>query len=190
MKRPYRTIVTIIPAIVLGMYAGLAQAQTDVSVKPSSRVKFQSCRLPNIEGELRCGSYPVYENRIAQTGRKIDLKILVLPARTASPAGALFLLAGGPGQAATDNAQFFATTFDAVRERRDIVMIDQRGTGGSNGLQCDLTAGSGMQGFFGDLFPLEAVKRCRRQLEQKANLRFYTTSIAMDDLDEVRAALG
>ncbi len=68
-------------------------------------------------------------------------------------------------------------------------MVDQRGTGGSNGLHCDLY-GESLQGHLGDLFPVEAIKVCRAEWERRADLRLYTTPIAMDDLDEVRAALG
>jgi pimeloyl-ACP methyl ester carboxylesterase len=80
--------------------------------------------------------------------------------------------------------------FAKVRERRDLVFIDQRGTGGSNPLNCDLFNPADPQSYFGYFFPLEEVKKCRQQLEPKADLTLYTTPIAMDDLDEVRAALG
>ena len=169
-----------------------AQSQSTISPEARrDRITLDPCRLPNIEGELRCGSLELFENRATRAGRKIALKILVLPSLSSRGAsGALFILAGGPGQAATDNAQFFADTFAAVRRERDIVMIDQRGTGGSNPLHCDLATGIGVQKYLGDLFPLEAVKRCREQLALKADLRLYTTPIAIDDLDEVRTALG
>jgi pimeloyl-ACP methyl ester carboxylesterase len=156
----------------------------------SQRVALTSCQLPGVDGEARCGSYEVYEDRRLQKGRKITLKIAVLPARGSKPApDALFILAGGPGQAATENADFFARTFAKVRQERDIVMVDQRGTGGSNGLHCDLY-GESLQGHLGDLLPIEAIKACRAEWERRADLRLYTTPIAMDDLDEVRAALG
>jgi hypothetical protein len=69
------------------------------------------------------------------------------------------------------------------------VLIDQRGTGGSNGLSCDLY-GETQQSHLGDLFPLGAIKACKAEWERRADLRLYTTPIAMDDLDDVRAALG
>ncbi|MGH9769176.1 MAG: alpha/beta fold hydrolase, partial [Blastocatellia bacterium] len=143
-----------------------------------------------VVGEARCGTYEVYEDRRAQKGRRVALKIAVLPALGPKPApDALFILAGGPGQAATENADFFARAFAKVRQERDIVIVDQRGTGGSNGLHCDLY-GESLQGHLGDLFPVEAIKVCRAEWERRADLRLYTTPIAMDDLDEVRAALG
>jgi pimeloyl-ACP methyl ester carboxylesterase len=180
-----RATASVAALLILLLAHGPVEAQTALANPALS-----PCHLPNIEGELRCGSYEVFENRQAKKGRQIALKIVVLPSLTQPSSGALFILAGGPGQAATDNAQFFASTFAAVRAHRDIVLIDQRGTGGSNGLQCDLTTGNGLQKYFGDLFPVAAVRRCRQELEKKADLRFYTTTIATDDLDEVRAALG
>ena len=101
----------------------------------------------------------------------------------------LFILAGGPGQAATDNLKFLARVFAQVRRDRDIVMVDQRGTGGSNRLACDLY-GETVQGHLRDLLPLEAIRGCLPQWQTHADLRFYTTDIAMADLDEVRTAMG
>jgi pimeloyl-ACP methyl ester carboxylesterase len=150
----------------------------------------QPCEVKGIEGAVQCGTYDVLENRGAPEGRRIALKIVVLPAtegkREADP---VFILAGGPGQAATDNADFFARVMARVRRHREIVLVDQRGTGGSNPLNCDLYRG-GVQAHLGDLFPPEDIKRCFSEWQQRADLRFYTTDVAMTDLDEVRAALG
>lgn len=86
-----------------------------------------------------------------------------------------------------DVVRFFAP----MRARRDVVFVDQRGTGESNRLQCDLVAGdSAARRGFGNLLPTERVRACRQALELIADLRLYTTPIAMDDLDDVRAALG
>jgi pimeloyl-ACP methyl ester carboxylesterase len=72
----------------------------------------------------------------------------------------------------------------------DLLFIDQRGTGGSNPLNCQFFNPADPQSYFGYFFPLDDVKKCRQELESKADLTLYTTSIAMDDFDEVRAALG
>jgi pimeloyl-ACP methyl ester carboxylesterase len=156
----------------------------------SQRVALTSCRLPGVDGEARCGSHEVYEDRRARKRRRVALKIAALPALGSKPApDALFILAGGPGQAATENADFIARAFAKVRQERDIVMVDRRGTGGSNGLHCDLY-GENLQGHLGDLLPIEAIKACRAEWGRRADLRLYTTPIAMDDLDGARAALG
>lgn len=181
-------------AILRGLLALLcvvSSVESQISMAQSpQRVSLTSCRLPGVDGEARCGTYEVYEDRRARKGRKIALKIAVLPALGSKPApDALFILAGGPGQAATETAEFFARVLAKVRQERDIVFVDQRGTGGSNGLHCD-PYGESLQGHLGDLFPVKAIKVCRAEWERRADLRLYTTPIAMDDLDEVRAALG
>jgi pimeloyl-ACP methyl ester carboxylesterase len=152
------------------------------------------CTVPPASEPARCGSLDVFENRAAATGRKIPIKVVVFPSKAATPApDPLFIIAGGPGQSATEFAGVLMREFAFAHERRDIVFVDQRGTGGSNPLQCSLGASfdaivqSVAIGVDADL---AAVRACRRELEQRADLRFYTTPFAMDDLDEVRAALG
>jgi pimeloyl-ACP methyl ester carboxylesterase len=86
---------------------------------------------------------------------------------------------------------FAASTFASVRQHRDIVLMDLRGTGRSHSLACPEIAALPASGVFdGEWLPPEAVTACRSRLERQADLRLYTTEIAMADLDEVRAALG
>lgn len=152
----------------------------------------QPCELPRLSGPARCGVLEVFENRAAASGRKIPLRVVVLPA-TGSPRAAdpLFVLQGGPGQAASNLADFYAEAFAKVRAHRDIVLVDQRGTGGSNALECDLLGdGNDPQKLLGSSLPVEAVRDCHDKLAARANLSLYTTPIAMEDLDDVRAWLG
>ena len=153
------------------------------------------CEVPGagegLKEKARCGTFEVFENRATKSGRRIKLKVVVFPAtgreKAANP---LFYIPGGPGSSATEDAPYIAQQYAKVRERRELVFVDQRGTGGSNPLNCDLFNPQDLQSYLGDYFPLEDVRKCREQLEPKADLRLYTTDIAMDDLDEVRAALG
>jgi hypothetical protein len=74
---------------------------------------------------------------------------------------------------------------------RDIILVDQRGTGQSNGLNCDLLPrDAGLQGTLDGLFPIDGVRNCRTLLEKRADLNLYTTTVAMQDLDELREWLG
>ena len=153
------------------------------------------CEVPGAsEGakeKARCGTFEVFENRAAKSGRKIKINVVIFPATSQPPApDPLFYIAGGPGASATEDAPYVAQGYAKIRERRDLVFVDQRGTGGSNPLNCDLFNPQVLQSYLGDYFPLEDVRRCRAQLETKADLKLYTTHIAMDDLDDVRAALG
>ena len=162
---------------------------------PTASVSLAPCEVPGagegVKEKALCGAYEVFENRAAKSGRRIKLKIVVFPAtgreKAADP---LFYIPGGPGSSATEDAPYIAQGYAKIRERRDLVFVDQRGTGGSNPLNCDLFNPPVLQSYLGDYFPLEDVRKCRAQLELKADLRLYTTHVAMDDLDEVRAALG
>ncbi|HEU4324206.1 MAG TPA: alpha/beta hydrolase [Roseiflexaceae bacterium] len=129
-----------------------------------------------------CTTVRVFEDRAAASGRTIDLRVAVVPAvsRSAAP-DPLFFLTGGPGQAATESYVLLAPAFDAINQERDIVLVDQRGTGMSNPLKCPEEVA--------DQTDARAVaEACLRDLD--ADPRFYTTSVAADDLDQVRAALG
>lgn len=140
---------------------------------------------------VRCGTFEVFEDRGRKSGRTIALKIVVFPARGPEKvADPLFYIPGGPGSSAIEDAPYVAQQWTKIREHRDLVFVDQRGTGGSNPLNCDLFNPADVRSYLGEYFPLEDVRKCRELLEPKANLTLYTTAIAMDDLDDVRAALG
>lgn len=157
-----------------------------------SRSKLQPCKVPGDGNEVDafCGTYQVWENRAAKSGRKIGLKVVVLPALSASPKpDAVFFFAGGPGQAASPIAGDFAG--DPLQKERDVVFVDQRGTGEPNRLGCELGGHEDdLQSYLGEMFPVDAVRKCREELEKNADLTLYTTDIAMDDIDEIRAWLG
>jgi pimeloyl-ACP methyl ester carboxylesterase len=148
--------------------------------------KLSPCALPNGAGEALCGSYEVFENRETRAGRKIALLIFVLPALSPAPSlDPVFILSGGPGEAATTQAPNLVHSL--LRSRRDLVFVDVRGTGGSNPLSCKLW-GDGTR--LDHIFPLDAAIACRDALAKRADLTRYTTAAAMDDLDEVRRYLG
>ena len=150
----------------------------------------QSCKLPGIDEELLCGKLTVFENRETRAGRKIDLKVVVVPALDGNHTEApLFHLEGGPGVAATGVAGFYAKEGAEYRRHRDVVLVDQRGTGESNPLTAAATTKS-PQDYLSEMYPVDYVKTLREALEKRADLTQYTTSIAMDDLDDVRAWLG
>jgi pimeloyl-ACP methyl ester carboxylesterase len=154
-------------------------------------IDLQPCDVAGIREKVKCGNLEVFENRATKTGRKISLKIVVAPAtgpnRKSDP---LFYIPGGPGSSATEDSPGVVAQYAKVREQRDLVFVDQRGTGGSHPLDCTFYDQNDPQTIFGSFFPLNDVKKCRQELETKADLTLYTTPIAMDDLDEVRAALG
>ncbi|MXY26191.1 MAG: alpha/beta fold hydrolase [Acidobacteria bacterium] len=188
----------------LGARRGLpgALVLTLVMTAPVSEVKaqpaldLQDCRPEGVSVPARCGSLTVFEDRAAGAGRTIDLNIVVIPAVSDSPEpDPLFFLAGGPGQAATDLAQVVLSRFANVRRGRDIVFVDQRGTGGSGGMTCaffetELDEPEISESLQVDTLGLDDLRDCLAEIAAVADPRQYTTPIAMDDLDDVRAALG
>ena len=179
------------------MFLALAQSGHNfvTLAEKSKSISLEPCEVNGVAAgtkeKVLCGRYDVFEDRVAKAGRKISLKIIVFPATGSDKlADPFWYIPGGPGSAATEDAPYVANQFRKLRERRDIVFVDQRGTGESHPLNCEFYNINDLQSYFGYYFPLEAVRRCRAQLEQNANLKLYTTSIAMDDFDDVRAALG
>jgi pimeloyl-ACP methyl ester carboxylesterase len=161
----------------------------ECSKHQSGLAKLKPCRLSGIDEKLLCGQLTVFENRLTRTGRTIELNVVVLPAvDQKTKAEPLFDLAGGPGAAATDGAMFYAHEGKEGRRRRDVVLVDQRGTGKSNPLS--MPTKKTPQHYLSEMYPVDYVKSLRQTLEQRADLTQYTTSIAMDDLDDVRAWLG
>ena len=158
---------------------------------PKPPLELKTCQVKGIKGDVKCGTLEIFENRATRKGRKIPINIVVLPATGAKrEPDPVFYFAGGPGSAATEDAPGIAGMLASIREHRDLVFVDQRGTGQSNPLNCDLFNPADPQSYFGSFFPVDDVRKCREQLEPKADLTLYTTTIAMDDLDDVRAALG
>ncbi|HXB54543.1 MAG TPA: alpha/beta fold hydrolase [Vicinamibacteria bacterium] len=142
--------------------------------------------------KARCGTLTVYENRESRQGRTIPIKVMVMPATGAMPASdPIVFFEGGPGASTVQAAQRLAEEFHDLSAKHDLIFIDLRGTGSSNGLSCELFGKAGdLQSALGDLFPLEAVRKCRAELTSRADLGLYTTSLSVDDVDDVRAALG
>lgn len=160
----------------------------------SSILQLKPCRIARVESEVKCGSLSVIENRSTRDGRKITLNIVVLPAiaRNREP-DPIFVFAGGPGQAATDLARESLAILGGLNSKRDVVLVDQRGTGRSNGLTCtfpDSKSPEMAEPAKRDAISREAIRTCKDKLALKADLRQYTTTIAMADIDEVREALG
>jgi pimeloyl-ACP methyl ester carboxylesterase len=141
-------------------------------------------------GQGRCVFVKVPENRAVPAGRTIQIRTLVLSATGGTPrADPVFFLAGGPGQPSSDLARGQAGS--PLRATRDLVFVDQRGTGGSNPLHCDFyRAGDQSTGRLPDFLPIDRVRECRRALERIADLTQYTTAAAVEDLEAVRAQLG
>ncbi|MEP7010342.1 MAG: alpha/beta hydrolase [Acidobacteriota bacterium] len=156
----------------------------------ATRFELKPCTLEGVSVPARCGTYEVFEHRETKSGRKIGLKVVVLPATDPNPApDPMVYFEGGPGASATADAAGLAG--DPLLKRHDIVLVDVRGTGGSNPLYCPYqTDGSRQLGLLEEFLPLAGVKACRAKLEADNDLSTYTTPVLVDDVHEVVTALG
>ncbi|MGC1549128.1 MAG: alpha/beta fold hydrolase [Rhodanobacter sp.] len=141
-----------------------------------------------------CTTFEVPENRADPHSRKIGLKLAVVRSDAAvAEKDPVVLLAGGPGEAATESWQTVAPAFDDLLKHHDVVLLDQRGTGSSNPLSCkeaDEDASDDADAA-DDLDKMrQQVATCLSEVSKKADPRFYTTTIAAEDLEDVRKALG
>jgi pimeloyl-ACP methyl ester carboxylesterase len=150
--------------------------------------RLRPCASADGPTDAYCGTLTVFEDRAAKIGRQISLWIVVLPAMRPVAADPLVFLAGGPGQGAAQLARQIRAAFRTVQRTRDIVLVDQRGTGKSNPLNCRSDANSLREMTEPTESGLDRLKRCLAGYN--ADVRLYTTNIAMDDLDDVRAHLG
>ena len=172
-------------ALMIGISATIALHQN-----APKRLELKDCELQGV-GKAKCGTLEVYENRATKKGRMISLNIVVVPATSDKREPDPFVyIAGGPGSSATEDAVGIAPAFPQIREHRDMLFVDQRGTGKSQPLDCKFYDPADLQSYLGYFFPLDDVRKCRTELEAGADLTLYTTTIAMDDMDDVRAALG
>jgi pimeloyl-ACP methyl ester carboxylesterase len=177
---------------VLAVLTGFA-APAAATTSPS-QLTLRPCRLEHPARMLaltaECGALTVAENPEQPDGRKIDLFVARVPAISLNKKpDPLFLIAGGPGTSAVDLYTSSAGPFDRVRRDRDIILVDQRGTGRSHRLDCNY----GDRNIFERIDEVEvgaANIKCRDELSKKSDLRMYTTSIAVRDLENARVALG
>lgn len=177
----------------LGVFVQLASAMSGCAADAPRRPELGPCKEPGMPPQALCGTYEVFENRAARTGRKIPLKIVVLPATGPGRLPDPFVyFAGGPGEAAIPWGIYVAEEkLPSLRQKRDVLLVDLRGTGASGELACpELRGVQSVQGFLDDFLPVDKVRACRDRLKQDVDLSWYTTDAAVDDVEEVRTALG
>lgn len=188
--------------------ASAADVATTASTRPLPPAKPQSWKLgaltltpcelgrphSGLSSAAWCAPFEVPENRADPHSRRIKLKLAVIRSTAQAPAkDMLVLLAGGPGQAATESWPAVASALEPLLAHRNVLLLDQRGTGGSNPLTCkgpeQAATDQETTGF--DPARLRAeTARCLQQVQTRADPRYYTTTIAVRDLEDVRRALG
>jgi pimeloyl-ACP methyl ester carboxylesterase len=157
----------------------------------SPTFEVRDCSPDAAAAGARCGVVYVPENHAKPRGRKIGLKVLVLPATNAADhSRAQYDLEGGPGFGITDILAFYASEGAAYRRTRDIVLADMRGTGGSNPLRCAGIEERDKRQPLAPMYPPDLVAECAQQVSVASDPARYTTAAAAKDIDLVRRALG
>jgi pimeloyl-ACP methyl ester carboxylesterase len=178
--------------VLILLLAGCTLETETQQANKAPKIAMIDCQLASPGSVVRlaamCGHIKVYEDRAANTGKQITLNLAIIPAVSRNPEpDPLFFLTGGPGQAATESYPLLSSAFERIHQKRDIILVDQRGTGKSNPLTC-----TGIENIDFDATDKQELanrlKECLSQLD--ANPALYTTTNAMQDLDQVRDTLG
>ena len=177
-----------------GATEGATQTTTSQPTASANTLsKFNRCQLKSLDGpaqrSAQCATFTVAENPDEPQGRKIDLYVARIASLSPAPADdPLVLIAGGPGGSTVDMYLGLARAFNSVLDERDILLLDQRGTGRSQPLSCSLEMMSSIE-----IEPTlqeshDAAVDCLEQLQ--GDPRYYTTSVAVRDLEALRIATG
>lgn len=161
---------------------------------PALGLQLAPCTQGHSNAAAECGSFGVYEDRARRSGRIISLRLVVLKAKHRA-GHAIAVIAGGPGQGAISLAPpiadgMFAKSLFTLRDRYDILFLDNRGMGGSHPFRCDVAPPARPATYFRQLWPDPLLSACRAKIASISNPSLYNTNNAVDDLDDVRAALG
>jgi len=177
---------TLLPLAALGLGAGLPAGPVAAELTLTPCRLTANPALPSVAAA--CGQLSVPLDPNDADGPHIELFVARVAALSAEPnPDPVTLLAGGPGQAATDLYPLVRSAFERVRRDRDIILVDQRGTGRSQPLTCTMPEDQDLE-----IADAETVERVTRQClaELPVDPRWFTTSIAVTDLDRVRRALN
>lgn len=217
MPRKYRTVLAIVVLLAFfgyrywqsqtpkkagtGSTAATPATATDaepVKLRHFGTLAFKPCTLSTPLARqgvtAQCTTFTVPENRALPEGRKIALNIAWVPAdedAEVSP-DPVFFIAGGPGQSAVKSYPQLAGAFSRILDKRDVILVDQRGTGESNPLKCRTEEDQNGDPTEADSLAAveKATRDCIDELSKKADLTQYDTTTAVADLDEVRKAMG
>ncbi len=165
-------------------------SQTGISSLQKSKLTLNDCHLDGIKEQVKCGTLQVPENYSVKDGSQISINFAILPAIDNSDNKTpLMFLAGGPGQAAVELAAGLRMAFTEIRKTRDIILVDQRGTGKSHPLECDdIFVDQNVYQMIPEDFSEQEIKDCISEFT--GDLSQYNSENAIRDFDAVRQALG
>jgi pimeloyl-ACP methyl ester carboxylesterase len=206
-KRNLLRIVVVIGAIAVFAYTQFksdgtqpkaelaAPIAADAKAFTLGRLHFEACQLPQKRSGATtsafCAPFSVPENRADANSRMLELRLALIKSdAVTADSDIVVFLAGGPGESAVDTWPQVAAALGPLRRHHHILLLDQRGTGESHPLTC----GPGEESPNQDRFDLDELRKqvgaCLAQVEKRADPRFYTTTDAARDLEDVRQALG
>jgi pimeloyl-ACP methyl ester carboxylesterase len=176
------------PLIVTLALAGALAACAGAPPLPykAPRLELLPCQVRDVAEPLLCGTLEVPEDRARPQRRTVSLSVVVVPAVSLTTLPPLYHLEGGPGVPASGSAGFWAVDGMIHRRNRDVVLVDQRGTGGSGALACAVHFANPLEA----VLDRNAVRYCRQKLPAGIDITQYSTAAAVADLDAVREALG
>jgi pimeloyl-ACP methyl ester carboxylesterase len=179
-----RVLFTVLVPFVLTAFAS---AQTG----RAPRVGLRSCSVPGIERKARCGAIEEPENPDQPGSRKLEIHFAVIPATSgqARP-DPIVPLTGGPGESVIQDGRGFVEWLAPMLEDRDLLLVDQRGSGQSGALRCQFFSSDDPADSLQNLFPPARVESCAKNLAQHADLTQYSFRRFADDLEKVRRTLG
>ncbi|MEJ2127217.1 MAG: alpha/beta hydrolase [Woeseiaceae bacterium] len=159
---------------------------------PAAALDLEDCRIsagPGYPGiKARCGTFLRPLDPSQPGGEQLELRVAIVPALNLEPQpDPLVPFAGGPGGSSIQFYAGYFSAFEPVRRDRDILLIDQRGTGDSARMDCPIDDDI-IEGQFDEETTLEFTRACLDQLPHDP--RFFTTSVAVDDLEALRVELG
>jgi pimeloyl-ACP methyl ester carboxylesterase len=167
-------------------------ATTEDSQKAAaSGTVLKPCQLPELSRPAKCGVFELPENPSRPHDRQLAIHVAVVPAASGKAlTDPIVTLMGGPGEDAISGAAYYAAQFGSLLHERDLLLVDQRGTGRSSALQCNLYSPDEATANLQDFFPLDAVRRCAQQSRARADLSQYTYAHLGHDLEHIRRTLG
>lgn len=190
-RRSWASSLGFAVGIALGFTPMWATAQASGAASEGSVLK--PCRIDGVSTEVQCGRLSRPLDPTQPQGRRIDIHFVVVPAmaRNKQP-DPVVLLAGGPGQSAIALAGTVMPRLSRLNYRRDLVFIDQRGTGRSAPLDCRDESPLTLKEALEPGRRERLLDACRQTLQTLpyGDLRQFTTTVAMQDFDAVRQALG
>lgn len=178
-------------AALLVLAALLASDASGANAATAAQLPTFACTLPGVVRAVRCGVLEVLENPEQPNGRRLPIHVAVIPAASGKAlSDPIAVLMGGPGESAISSASYYVAWLGPLLGDRDLLLVDQRGTGTSAPLNCTLFRPAAPAESLREFFPPAAVASCRHRLEAVADLTRYTYPYFAQDLEQVRRALG